>query len=226
MILHLSGARPNCTIAAPTRADYRPIDYYSLEAPPPAVNSADIVIGGPLNMLERLKRLFGFSPPTPVLELGGDTVFTGRERRETQRPAAKAGILILVVDDSKTVVSVLRKILQQDGYAVLDAADGAQALEVARNRRPDLIFLDIVMPGMNGFVALRELRRDPVTRDTPVIMISGNEQATEEFYVQRIGADDFMKKPFSRAEVFHRIEGLLDDEGVPRRQGASRAAAG
>ena len=72
---------------------------------------------------------------------------------------------------------------------------------------------------MNGFAALRAIRRDPMLRDTPVIMMSGNAQATEQFYVQRIGADDFMKKPFSRAEVFSRIEALLDAERRPRRAG-------
>jgi len=80
-----------------------------------------------------------------------------------------------------------------------------------------MIFLDIVLPGMNGFAALRLLRRDEQTRDIPIVMISGNEQATEQFYAQRIGADDFMKKPFSRAEVFARIERLLDADRVPKR---------
>jgi len=73
------------------------------------------------------------------------------------------------------------------------------------------------LPGMNGFAALRLLRRDPITRDVPIIMISGNEQATEQFFGTRIGADDFMKKPFSRFEVFARIERLLDSNCVPHR---------
>ena len=105
----------------------------------------------------------------------------------------------------------------------LEAGDAERGIELARSEQPDLIFLDIVLPGMNGFAALRALRRDPDTRDIPIIMISGNEQATEEFYVHRIGADDFMKKPFSRAEVFARIERLLDGEGVPRRVPAAEA---
>jgi len=75
---------------------------------------------------------------------------------------------------------------------------------------------------MNGFAALRVLRRDPVTKLIPVIMISGNELATEEFYANRIGADDFMKKPFGRSEVFTRIERLLDADRVPRRQGVQQ----
>lgn len=66
------------------------------------------------------------------------------------------------------------------------------------------------MPGMNGFAVLRALRRDPPTHDIPIVMISGNLQATEQFYVQRFGADDFMKKPFGRSEVFARIQKLTN----------------
>src|SRR6185503_10357125 len=111
------------------------------------------------------------------------------------------------------------KFLQQNGYPTLEAGDAESGIEIARSERPDLIFLDIVLPGMNGFAALRQLRRDPRTKDIPIIMISGNEQATEQFYAQRIGADDFMKKPFSRAEVFTRIERLLNVDLVPKRPG-------
>ena len=107
--------------------------------------------------------------------------------------------------------------MRQNEYVTLEAGDAELGIELARSELPALIFLDIVLPGMNGFNALRQLRRDPLTKDIPIIMISGNEQATEEFYVHRIGADDFMKKPFSRAEVFARIERLLDDGNVPRR---------
>jgi twitching motility two-component system response regulator PilH len=90
------------------------------------------------------------------------------------------------------------------------AGDGETALAIARSQKPDLIFLDIVMPGMNGFAVLRTLRREPETRGIPIVMISGNLQATEQFYVQRFGADDFMKKPFGRAEVFMRIQQLVE----------------
>jgi twitching motility two-component system response regulator PilH len=107
--------------------------------------------------------------------------------------------------------------LRQNELATLEAGDAESGLEIARAEQPDLIYLDIVLPGMNGFNALRVLRRDPATKHIPIIMISGNEQATEEFYVHRIGADDFMKKPFARAEVFARIERLMDEQGVPRR---------
>ena len=146
----------------------------------------------------------------------------GQERRERERRNARPGTRILVVDDSPTIVALLKRMLQQNHFEVLVAYDGESGLEIAHRERPDLIFLDIVLPGIDGFSALRKLRRDEATRDVPIIMISGNAQATEQFYVQRIGADDFMKKPFSRAEVFNRIEQLLDGDGIPRH--AHRAA--
>jgi twitching motility two-component system response regulator PilH len=139
------------------------------------------------------------------------------DRRLKQRRNARAGTRVLLVDDSPTIVALLRKLLRQNGYETLEAGDAETGIELARSEQPDLIFLDIVLPGMNGFAALRALRRDPLTKAIPIIMISGNVAATEQFYVQRIGADDFMKKPFSRAEVFSRIEVLLDTASVPRR---------
>ncbi|CAM0999258.1 Histidine kinase [Rhodanobacter sp. Root179] len=130
------------------------------------------------------------------------------ERRAVPRTGEPKSACILVVDDSATIRAVIGKMLMQNGHMVLKAADGEQALATARRESPDLIFLDIVMPGMSGFAVLRALRHDPLTRDIPIVMISGNLQATEQFYVQRFGADDFMKKPFGRGEVFARIEHL------------------
>lgn len=140
------------------------------------------------------------------------------ERRGDERKTPQTGARILVIDDSTTILAMLGRMLRQNQYDVLEAADAERGLQIARTQAPALVFLDIVLPGMSGFEALRHLRRDPVTRDLPVIMMSGNELATEQFYVQRIGADDFMKKPFSRGEVFSRIERLMDTEGIPRRQ--------
>lgn len=146
-----------------------------------------------------------------------DEAYAGPERREKPRATPRPGTKVLIVDDSTTIVAVLRKMLQQNGFQTLEAYTAEDALEMTRDMAPDLIFLDIVLPGMDGFAALRALRRQPSTKLVPIIMISGNVQATEQFYVQRIGADDFMKKPFSRPEVFARIDRLLDEDGVPRR---------
>lgn len=143
------------------------------------------------------------------------------ERRKRTRINAREGTRVLIIDDSKTIVTALRKFLRSAGYETLEGLDAESGLEQLHEHKPDLIFLDIVLPGMNGFAALRAIRRDPATRDIPVIMMSGNEQAMEQFFGTRIGADDFMKKPFSRYEIFFRIERLLDENQVPRRAAAS-----
>lgn len=140
------------------------------------------------------------------------------ERRNKKRLNARSGTRALIIDDSPTIIFALKKILLSANYVTLEALDAEQGVELARSELPDIIFLDIVLPGMNGFAALRMLRRDPVTQKIPVIMISSNEQATEQFFGSRIGADDFMKKPFSRFEVFARIERLLDADLVPHRK--------
>lgn len=147
---------------------------------------------------------------------GQDSTFI--ERRRRPHVNARDGTRVLIIDDSPTIAIALRKMLGSAGCIPLHAPDAEKGVEMAQKELPDLIFLDIVLPGMNGFAALRALRRDARTRQIPVIMMSGNEKAAELFYGSRIGADDFMKKPFSRLEVFYRIEKLLDEDLVPRRR--------
>ncbi|MFN3544477.1 MAG: PleD family two-component system response regulator [Thiobacillus sp.] len=168
-----------------------------------------------MGLLDRLRAAFiqGKAVPTPVTE----TQPPREERRKHARRNARADTRALIVDDSPTIVFSLKKILQSAGFITLEAGDAETGLKLARTELPDLIFLDIILPSANGFAALRALRKDPATAHIPVIMISGNEQATELFFGSRIGADDFMKKPFSRYEVFARIERLLDENMVPRR---------
>jgi DNA-binding response OmpR family regulator len=155
-----------------------------------------------VSQLDRFRRLLGLGRPA--------------ERRDgSKRLVARPGMKILVIDDSRTVVAALSHMLRQSGYQPIGASDAESGLELAFSESPDLIFLDIVLPGLNGFAALRRLRRDPRTEKVPVIMISGNPQAAEQFYLERIGADDFMKKPFGRAEVFDRIEKLVRAGALP-----------
>lgn len=139
------------------------------------------------------------------------------ERRNRKRRNAIKGTRALIIDDSGTVVFALRRILQSTGYTTQEAFDAESGIEIARTERPEVIFLDIVLPGMNGFAALRLLRRDPLTKNIPIIMMSSNEQATEQFFGSRIGADDFMKKPFARQEVFARLEKLIGTDAHLRR---------
>ncbi|MDR2261715.1 MAG: response regulator [Azoarcus sp.] len=139
------------------------------------------------------------------------------ERRKRARANPRKGARILVIDDSPTILTAMKRFLESTECVFLGALDARTGLEMALTQKPELIFLDIVMPSINGFAALRALRKSPRTRDVPIIMMSGNEQAKAQFFGAHIGADDFMKKPFSRFEVFARIARLLDDEGIPRR---------
>jgi CheY-like chemotaxis protein len=148
-----------------------------------------------MNGIEFFKRLLGNHAP--------EAVHHGRLLQ------AALGTRVLVVDDSPTIRAVLGKMLGLDGYAVQKAVDGESAIELAKAEQPELIFLDIVLPGVNGFAVLRALRHDPLTRHIPIVMISGNQQATEQFYVQRFGADDFIKKPFGQSEVQQSIHQLV-----------------
>ena len=146
--------------------------------------------------------------------LGG---VTHAQPPEAMRKAA-LGARILVVDDSATIRAVLGRMLEVDGYNVTRVADGEGALEMARSEPPALIFLDIVLPGINGFAVLRSLRHDPLTQHIPIVMISGNQQATEQFYVQRFGADDFISKPFGQADVARSIDRLVKDGRLSARE--------
>jgi twitching motility two-component system response regulator PilH len=185
-----------------------------------------------MSLISRLRGLFSSAPTAlaPVDDASRDDASPASpaagapERRARERAGERRQLRILVIDDSATIVALLRRMLRQNGYETSEAGDAEQGIALATGNPPDLIFLDIVLPGMNGFAALRHLRRGDATRDIPIIMISGNEQATEEFYLYRIGADDFMKKPFARAEVFARIDRLLDGDGIPRRVAAGEAA--
>ncbi|HTY98957.1 MAG TPA: response regulator [Rhodocyclaceae bacterium] len=178
-----------------------------------------------MSIFDKLGSLFARSEPapapTPGPELPAATPLAPVERRIRKRMNARPGTCALIIDDSRTILVALGRMLQSAGIQTIAALDAETGLEMARAGKANIIFLDIILPGMNGFSALRALRRDPLTRDLPVIMMSGNEQATEQFFGARIGADDFMKKPFSRLEVFARIERLLDENLHPRRPAAA-----
>ena len=185
-----------------------------------------------MGILDKLRSTFAFGKTDTLAQAELETgamaapdVPVREERRKNKRRNARDETRALIIDDSPTIVFALKKILRSAGFITFEALNAEAGITLAREEVPDLIFLDIVLPGANGFAALRALRKDPATAHIPVIMISGNEQATELFFGSRTGADDFMKKPFSRFEVFARIERLLDENMVPRRISATSMAA-
>ncbi len=131
------------------------------------------------------------------------------DRRTKQRMPKDRVIKVLVVDDSRTVVHGLRGVLEQDGYYVMEAYDGMTAIELAKAHQPDLILMDVIMPGLNGFQATRKIRKDSTTHSIPIIIISATEQPTEQFWLTKLGANDFLGKPIIRGDLFTKVESQL-----------------
>jgi len=117
--------------------------------------------------------------------------------------------LILIVDDSPTEVFQMRKALEQAGFRVEAAADGSEAIRKAREMHPDLILMDIVMPGMDGFRATRTLANDPETRSIPVIMVTSKANESDRVWGMRQGAVDFLVKPVTPAQLREKAQAAL-----------------
>lgn len=139
------------------------------------------------------------------------------ERRQSARLYPAKGTQILIVEDSKTVQVVLRKIFSQAGFEVLQAFDGESGVAMTKKHFPSLIMMDVVMPGLTGFQATREIRKDPLVSLTPIVIMSGNKQATEQFWATKIGANAYMTKPFSRADLFAVLEQHMSQENAVSR---------
>lgn len=116
--------------------------------------------------------------------------------------------LVLFADDDPLLHRVLGFKLQQQQWEMISAYDGAEALRLARERRPTLIILDGMMPVMDGFAALRELRKDPEFARTPVLMLSARNRDADVVGALDQGADDYLTKPFSPAELLARVARL------------------
>ncbi|MCL2022579.1 MAG: response regulator [Betaproteobacteria bacterium] len=170
-----------------------------------------------MGLFDHFRLFFKASPEAEAVPFDLDDDLPQEERRRRERTNPREGTRVLVVDDSRTITSALKRVLRSIGCDVDEAFDAESGLRLVLLKKPELIFLDIVLPGINGFAALRALRRDERTKHIPIIMMSGNEQMTEKFFQSHVGADDFLKKPFSRYEIFARIERLLDDDQIPRR---------
>lgn len=112
---------------------------------------------------------------------------------------------VLIVDDSPTETYVLQKILESGGYRTLTATDGANAIGLIRRRRPDLVLMDVVMPGLNGFQATRMLSRDPETAHIPVIIVTTKDQETDVTWGLRQGARHYLIKPVSPGDLLDKV---------------------
>lgn len=125
---------------------------------------------------------------------------------------------ILVVDDEKTLIDTVKAYLESEGYVVRSALDGPAAIREARVFEPDLIVLDIMLPGLDGLEVLRQLRqerRDAQLRDVYVIMLTAKAEEADKIVGLTMGADDYMTKPFSPRELVARVKAALRRFGGP-----------
>lgn len=115
---------------------------------------------------------------------------------------------VLVVEDEPNISEALRFILSRRGWHVDVTGDGAEALTAIRGHVPNLVILDLMLPGISGFDILRALRDDPGTRDLPVLMLTAKGQSADRESAERLGATRFMTKPFANADVVAAVEQL------------------
>lgn len=117
--------------------------------------------------------------------------------------------VILVVDDEELIQELLKFNLEKEGYQVITADDGPKGLKIVEEKRPDLVVLDIMLPGMNGLEVCSQLRRNPKFSDLPVIMLTAKGEEIDKVLGLEIGADDYITKPFSPRELLARIRARL-----------------
>lgn len=116
---------------------------------------------------------------------------------------------IMIVDDSPTDTHLLKKILEKNGFSTVTAKDADEGLAVAKREKPDLILMDVVMPGLNGFQATRELTADPETAGIPVIIVTRKDQQVDRVWGMRQGARDYITKPVKEGVLVDLINEAL-----------------
>jgi len=116
---------------------------------------------------------------------------------------------ILIVDDSPTETYKFTAMLEKHGHQVLKAGNGADGVALAAQEKPDAVLMDIVMPGMNGFQATRQLSKDPATKDIPVIIVTTKDQETDKVWGTRQGAKSYLVKPVEEDDLIRVLDDVL-----------------
>ena len=150
--------------------------------------------------------------PSASGNLHSSGVFTGligAARGDSPQPAPPMTAHILVVDDEPDISALVAYHLARESYRVRTASSGPEALRAAELERPDLVVLDLMLPGMSGLQVLEELRRRPETAEIPVILLTARREEQDRIAGLRLGADDYVSKPFSPQELILRVGAVL-----------------
>jgi DNA-binding response OmpR family regulator len=125
------------------------------------------------------------------------------------------GKKILVVDDDPTSLKLLDLVLNKEGYQVMTASNGLEALRKARQESPDLLILDVMLPGFDGFEICHRLRGEPATATMPIMMLSSKQQKSDQDAASKVGANAFLSKPVDRTSLLTKVAELLGDQKPP-----------
>ena len=117
---------------------------------------------------------------------------------------------ILIIDDSPTETFRFKEILTKHGFVTIEATNGADGVTLAKSEQPDLVLMDVVMPGVNGFQATRQITREPTTKHIPVVIVSTKDQATDRLWGKRQGAKDYLIKPVDETKLIETIKQHLN----------------
>lgn len=117
---------------------------------------------------------------------------------------------VLIVDDSPTETYKFKSVLEKNGFEVIEAANGADGVAKARQEQPDLVLMDVVMPGLNGFQATRQLAKGADTQHIPVIIVTTKDQETDRVWGRRQGATDYLTKPVDEEKLMNTISKALE----------------
>ena len=121
---------------------------------------------------------------------------------------------ILIIEDEKDIVDLIEYHLKQSGFSVISALDGPTGLERARKKSPNLIILDLMLPGMDGKDICRSLKSNPLTQSIPILMLTAKAEETDRLIGFELGADDYVTKPFSPKELVLRVKAILRRKGI------------
>ncbi len=123
------------------------------------------------------------------------------------------GKRIVVVEDEEKVISIIRAVLSREGFYIKSAPDGISGLKLIREEIPDLLILDLMLPGLDGFDVCREIRMDPRTAQIPIIILTCKSEELDRVLGLELGADDYITKPFSPRELLARVKAVLRRTG-------------